>query len=60
MVNKFKSRRFGLAVFFALTTTIMTWNGIMDASLYVTVITVIMGIYSGFDTYEKVKNKEEL
>jgi len=54
MSDKFKSRRWLLASFFALTSTIAFFIGILEPGLYVSVITIILGLYAGLDTTQQV------
>lgn len=56
---KFRSRRFLLAVFFSITTTVLTFKGMLEGGSYVAAITIILGLYGGMDTAQQVINKDK-
>lgn len=56
---KFRSRRFLLAVFFSITTTVLTFKGMLEGGSYVAAITIILGLYGGMDTAQQVMNKDK-
>ena len=58
MDNKFKSRRWMLAVFFSLSSTVgLYFNHITDSN-YVMIVGLILGIYGATSHYDK-KGKDE-
>jgi hypothetical protein len=58
-MDKFKSRRFGLAVFFSLASTVALYFDKMSDSNYVMVVGLIMGIYGATSHFGKKGNSDD-
>lgn len=55
-MKKYASRRFCLAVFFAITSTVALFTEFMTGALYSSIVATVLGIYGSAATYEKVKH----
>ena len=53
MDAKYRSRKFGLAVFFTITGTIAFFAGKIDATSWLVLVGEILTLYSGANVWEK-------
>lgn len=53
----FRQRKFGFAVFFSIIGTIFLAVGKLTGGEWVTLVTIILGLYSAANVSEKVFNK---
>ena len=51
--HKYKSRKFGLAVFFALTSTMALFTNYLGGGEYIGLVGLILGLYSGSNVMDK-------
>lgn len=51
--RRFTSRKFALAVFFALVSTVAVFTGFLNGTQYISAVTLILGLYGTGDLLDK-------
>jgi len=55
-MSKYRSRKFGIAVFFTITTTIALFTGHLSGGEFISAVGLILGLYSAADVMEGKNN----
>ena len=55
MKNSYKNRKFGLSVFFALTSTVALFTNFIGGGEYITIIGLMFSLYRGVKINEESK-----
>ena len=58
MENKYGSRKFFIAFFFSVTSTVALFADKMDDGVYMAIATAILGLYSAANVMAKGKDKD--
>lgn len=53
MDNKYRSRKFFIACFFSVASTVALFDGKMDDGVYMAIATAILGLYAAANVWEK-------
>lgn len=55
MDERYRSRKFRLAAYFALISTIALFTHYIDSGVFASIVAIILGLYGGANVYEKTR-----